>query len=182
MVDMAAIRAYEPRWPGVRELNFADQWRARWVDEQDLPAGAPVHVAYAVVLMDDKGYATREKGSAKWEMLEGEVEGATPEEFLKKALKERMGGTPARMDLVGFFECKPTRHNTEFKAEDVTVRPMYVVVAKKIVDLPANSAHERRRFPMNEYMVALRARYPELSDAIGLATNRYGVLRSRGEA
>ncbi len=182
MVDMSAIRAYEPRWPGVRELNFADQWRARWVDEQDLPAGAPVHVAYAVVLMDDKGYATREKGSAKWEMLEGEVGSASAEDFLKAALKERIGGSPARMDLVGFFECKPTRHNTAFKPDDVTVRPMYVVVAKKVDDLAANSKYERRRFPLNEYMVALRARYPELADAVGLAANRYGVLRAKGEA
>lgn len=182
MVDMAAIRAYEPRWPGVRELNFADQWRARWVDEQELPEGAPVHVAYAVVLMDDKGYATREKGAARWEMLEGEVGEATPEDFLKKALKERMGGTPARIDLVGFFECKPTRHNTDFKPDAVTVRPMYVVVAKKITDLTAASPYERRRFPMNEYLVALRARYPELADAIGLAANHYGVLRAKGQA
>lgn len=182
MVDMNAIRNYEPRWPGVRELNFADQWRARWVDEQELPAGAPVQVAYAVVLMDDKGYATREKGATKWEMLEGEVGGGTAEEFLTKALKERIGGTVARIDMVGFFECKPTRHNTAFKADAVTVRPMYVVVAKKVVDLPASSNFERRRFPLNEYMVALRARYPELADAVGLATNRYGVLRARGEA
>ena len=182
MVDMSAIRAYEPRWPGVRELNFADQWRARWVDEQKLPVGAPVHVAYAVVLMDDKGYATREKGAAKWEMLEGEVEGGEPEAFLKDLLKQRLGGTAARLDLVGFFECKPTRHNTAFQPDDVTVRPVYLVVAKKIVDLPATSKYERRRFPMNEYMVALRARYPELADAVGLAANRYGVLRAKGEA
>lgn len=182
MVDLGAIAAYEPRWPGVRELNFADQWRARWVDEQQLPPSAPVHIAYALVLMGDKGYATREKGGPKWEMIEGETGSASVEAFLKKALKERVGAIAARTDLVGFFECKPTRHNTEFPAETVMVRPMYVVVAKKVDDLPAASAYERRRFPMNEYIVALRARYPELADEVGLAANHYGVLRAKGEA
>lgn len=182
MVDLGAIAAYEPRWPGVRELNFADQWRARWVDEQELPAGAPVHITYALVLMDGKGYATRERGGDRWEMIEGEAGDDNAEAFLKKALKERIGGTPARIGLIGFFECRPTRHNTAFKPDDVTVRPMYVVIAKKIVDLPASSTWERRRFPLNEYLVALRARYPELADAIGLAANWYGVLQSKGEA
>jgi hypothetical protein len=182
MVDLGAIAAYEPRWPGVKELNLADLWRARWVGEQELPAGAPVHFVYALVAMGDKGYATRERGAAKWGMLEGEVGDAEPEAFLKAALKERMGGTVARIELIGFFECKPTRHNTEYKSGEITVRPLYLVVAKKVDDLPEDSAYERRRFPLNEYIVALRARYPEFLDHIGLAANRYGFLRAKGEA
>lgn len=182
MVDMSAIRAYEPKWPGVKELNLADQWRARWVDEQELPDGAPINFAYALVLMGDKGYATRERGASRWEMIEGELGDVPVEQFLKQALKERMGAQAARTEVVGFFECKPTRHNTAFKPDDTTVRPLYLVVAKKIDDLPDNSKYERRRFPLNEYMVALRAGYPEIAEYVGLGVNRYGVLRAKGEA
>ncbi|MEO8540437.1 MAG: hypothetical protein ABI577_11910 [bacterium] len=182
MVDMNAIRNYDPVWPGVVELNLADQWRARWVNQQEFPENAPVNYAYALVLMGDKGYATREAGSQKWGMLEGEIGTATVEDFLKSALKERMGGAPAKVELIGFFECKPTRHNTAFQPGDVVLRPLYLIVAKTVNDLPDGSGYERRRFPLNEYLVALRARYPELLDYIGLATNRYGVLRAKGEA
>ncbi len=179
---MNALRHYEPRWPGVVELNLADQWRARWVDEQELPDGAPVNYIYALVLMGDKGYATRPMGGSRWEMIEGELGDAEPGDFLKQALAERVGAKAARIETIGFFECKPTRHNTAFKPGDVVLRPLYLVVARSVSDVPAESGFERRRFPMNEYMVAMRARYPELVDYLGLAANRYGVLRSKGEA
>lgn len=181
MVDMGAIAAYEPRWPGVKELNFADQWRARWVDEQTLSEHAPVDHLYALVLLGDKGYMTREAGAAKWSVLEGNPGDLTPEAFLKAAAKARFGATPSKIELIGYFECKPTRHNTDTKAGEITVRPLYVVAAKKVDDLPDGSGWERRRFPFNEYIVALRARYPEIVDYVSMAVNRYAVLRTKGE-
>jgi hypothetical protein len=181
-VDLMSLGAYEPRWPGVVELNLADQWRARWVDEQELPGNAPVFWAYAMVCMGDYGYATREKGAAKWEMIEGPIGEATPEAFVKSAAMERTGATAGKVELIGFFECKATRHNTEFGQGAITVRPFYLVVAKKVSDLPASSNYERRRMRMAEYLVALRARYPELEDYVGKCASRYAVLRARGEA
>ncbi|MCL4240655.1 MAG: hypothetical protein KJ048_04820 [Dehalococcoidia bacterium] len=181
-VDLMSLGAYEPRWPGVLELNLHDQWRARWVDEQELPANAPVHWAYGMVCMGDHGYATRAKGAAKWEMIEGPTGDGAPEAFVKAAAIERMGATTGRLELIGFFECKATRHNTEFQQGTITVRPFYLVVAKKVADLPDGSGWERRRMRMAEFMVAMRARYPELEDYVGKCASRYAVLRAKGEA
>lgn len=182
MVDLGALAAYEPRWPGVKELNLADQWRARWVDEQVLPENAPVYHVYALVVMGDKGYATRQKGAGQWGMVEGPIGDLAVEQFIETAARERIGATLARAELIGFLECKATMHNTEFKQGELTVRPLYVLIAKKVDDLPDGSAFERRRFPMNEYMVAMRARYPELLDYLTEAASRYAVLRAKGEA
>lgn len=181
-VDLMSLGAYEPRWPGVVELNLQDQWRARWVDEQALPGNAPVFWAYGMVCMGDYGYATREKGGAKWEMIEGPTGESDSEAFIKSAALERMGATAGRIELIGFFECKATRHNTEFEQGAITVRPFYLVVAKKVADVPDGSRYERRRMRMAEFMVAMRARYPELEDYIGLCATRYAVLRAKGEA
>jgi hypothetical protein len=177
MVDFASMPAYEPRWPGVKELNLADQWRARWVNEQELPEGAPVHYLYALLGMGDKGYAVRAAGENRWGMLEGLVGDLSAEDFLKTAAKERAGLTIGQTALVGFLECKPTSHNAEFTKDDVVVRPIFVVQAKSVADVPANSGYERRRFPLNEYVVALRTRYPELIDYLTLAVNRYATLK-----
>jgi len=65
MVDLSALAAYEPRWPGVVELNLQDQWRARWVDEQVLPPNAPVNYAYAMVVAGEKGYVLRRPASSR---------------------------------------------------------------------------------------------------------------------
>jgi hypothetical protein len=35
---------------------------------------------------------------------------------------------------------------------------------------------------MNEYLIAVRNRYPELADQFGEAGQRYAVLRAKGEA
>lgn len=182
MVDFGAAGAYEPKWPGVKEMNFADQWRARWNDERELPENAPVYHAYAMVMMGDKGYATREAGSPKWGMVEGLVGEASVDAWLKAALAEQTGATAGKTELVGFFECKATMLNKDFKQGEVTVRPLYVVAAKSIDDAPADSRYERRRFPLNEYFVAMRARYPELLEHLTEAGQLYAVMRARGEA
>ena len=182
MVDMNYVRNYEPRWPGVKELNLADQWRARWVDEQELPAEAPVNYAYAMLLLGDKAYAVRPAGGKNWGMVEGATGDTPAEDWLAMALKEQANATAKTIALVGFYECKATRLNTEFEQGALTVRPLYVVSAKSVDDMPDGSAFERRRFPLNEYMVAMRARYPELLDQLTTADHRYAVLRAKGQA
>ena len=179
MVDMNALAAYEPVWPGVKELNIQDDWRARWVDEQDLPDNAPVHFVYSLLVMGEKGYALREAGANRWGMLEGLVGDLSADVFLKTAAKDRAGATLAATELIGFFECKATRHNKEFEQGAVTVRPFYVSIAKSVSDAAPNSGYERRRFPLNEYVVAMRGMYPELIPHLPTAFNRYAVIRAK---
>ena len=178
--DIAAM--YRPRPLAVKELNLSDDWRARWIDEQELPENAPVNYAYAVVMMGDKGYVTRGRGTSEWGTVEGTVKGEAPEAFVKRAVKEQLGATVRSLELLGFLECRATSHNEEFPAGFTTVRTMYMVVAKSIDDLPAGSAYEKRRLPMNEYLMALRGRYPELADYFGQAGQRYAIMRAKGEA
>lgn len=178
--DMAAM--YQPRPMAMTELNLSDDWRARWIDEQELPENAPVNYAYAVVMMGDKGYVTRARGGSVWGTVEGAVEGETPAAFVHRAAKEQTGATIRTLELLGFFECRATSHNEQFPAGSITVRPMYLVVAKSIDDLPGDSAYEKRRLPMNEYLMALRGRYPELVEHLGQAAQRYAVMRAKGEA
>jgi len=180
------MSSYEPRWPGAVELNLADQWRARWVDEQELPANAPVDRVYSMVCMGDHGFATREPGTTRWEMLdaaagEGEGEG-DPESLIRVVAELQTGVTARRVELIGFFECKATRHNPDCEAGTITVRPFYLVIGKQVADLADGSPFERRRMRMAEYMVAMRARYPEFEEYIGQGALRYAVLRARGEA
>lgn len=178
--DIAAM--YQPRPMAMTELNLSDDWRARWIDEQELPENAPVNYAYAVVMMGDKGYVTRTRGGSVWGTVEGAVEGETPAAFVHRAAKEQTGATIRTLELLGFLECRATSHNEQFSAGSITVRPMYLVVAKSIGDLPGGSGYEKRRLPMNEYLMALRGRYPELMEHFGQAGQRYAIMRAKGEA
>lgn len=177
-----APEPYTPRWPGTVELNLQDQWRARWVDEQELPDGAPVAYVYAMVLAGDKGYLARPKEGGRWEMFEGAVGEEEASEFVERELAARLGVTAARLVLIGFLECKATRHNASHPMGTVTVRPLYLAIAGEVGDVPPASEFQRRRLPMNEFMVALRARYPELDDHLQAAAAEYAVMRARGEA
>jgi ADP-ribose pyrophosphatase YjhB (NUDIX family) len=179
--DIGSI--YIPPPLAVVELNFADQWRARWVDEQILPKGVPVVYAYSLVFMGDRGYATRRVGDSVWSTVEGDMApGEKPEAFIRRAAREQTGAIAARLELIGFFECKATSHNTEYPKDAVTVRPVYVVVAKQVRDVPEGTGYERRRLPLNEFMATIRARYPELGDYFGKAIERFAIMRARGEA
>lgn len=180
MNDIGSI--YIPRPLGAKELNLSDDWRGRWIDEQELPANAPVQYAYALVWMGDKGYVTRQRGDAVWGSVEGSVSGEKPDAFIKRAVKEQAGATIGQMEMIGFFECRATSHNPDFAKDTLSVRPLYLVVAKKVDDLPAGSAYEKRRLPLNEYMRAIRGRYPELADPISDAGQRYAVIRAKGGA
>ncbi len=180
MNDMSSI--YIPRPLGAKELNLSDDWRGRWIDEQELPANAPVHYAYALVVMGDKGYVTRRQGESVWGSVEGAVSEEKPEAFIKRAVKEQAGATIGQLEMIGFFECRATSHNPEFPKDAISVRPLYLVVAKKVDDLPEASAYEKRRLPLNEYMRAIRGRYAELADPISAAGQRYAVIRAKGGA
>jgi ADP-ribose pyrophosphatase YjhB (NUDIX family) len=181
---MADLARYKPRWAGTLELNIGDRWRAVWVDEQELPEHAPVFYAYAMVFKGDKGYVTRPAASHEsWRTVEGDLEpGETIEQALERMAREQVGATLKRKSLVGFLECKATQHNRDFETGVVTVRPLYVLVAKTVDDLPAASGFERRRLPLNEHMAAIRKRYPELDQDMARGAQRYAVMVARGEA
>jgi hypothetical protein len=179
MQDM--MNMYQPRPAFKKELNLNDQWRGRWIDEQELPEYAPVNYAYAFVMMADKGYVTRREDEQFWDTIEGAVEGESAEAFVRRAAKERMGATVGTLDMIGFFECRATSHNPDFAAGSITVRPLYLVVAKKVDDVPDGTGYVRRRLPRNEYMKAMRDRYAEIKDYVGMAGSRYVMLQAKGQ-
>lgn len=174
---------YIPPPGGALELNIGDQWRARWVDQQELPATAPVDYAYAVVCMENRGYVARRAGEGAWGTVEGDLRpGERPDAFVKRAAREQTGAVAGKVELIGFLECRATRHNTAYPTDAVTLRPLYLVVAKQMKDVPEESGFERRRLPMNEFLAALRTRYPELELYLSKAAERYAVMRAKGEA
>ena len=180
MQDM--MNMYQPRPAFKTELNLSDQWRGRWIDEQELPEYAPVNYAYAFVMMGDKGYVTRREDAQFWDTIEGAVEnGDSAEAFVRRAAKERMGATLGTLDMLGFFECRATSHNPEFDAGSITVRPLYLAVAKKVEDVPDGTGYVRRRLPRNEYMKAMRDRYAEMKDYVGMAGSHYVMLQAKGQ-
>lgn len=178
------LTSYTPRWPAVRELNLNDEWRARWVAEEVLPPSAPVLFAYGTVFSGERGYAVRPAGSDQpWGALEVSVAlGEDPAAAVASAAQERVGARSLQTVLVGFLECKATTQNPDFPVGTITVRPIYLVVAAEIGDLPEGSPWERRRFPIADYLRVLRTRYPELDAYLGEAGQRYLVLRSAGRA
>jgi len=182
--SLSDLARYKPRWVGTLELNIGDQWRATWVDEQELPEHAPVFYLYALVFKGDKAYVTRPEGSNEaWRTVEGELEpGETVDEALARMAMQQVGATAKRTSLVGFLECKATTHNGAFEPGIVTVRPLYVIVASSIEEIPEGSGFERRRLPLNEYMVAIRRRYPELDQDLARGAQMYAVMQARGEA
>lgn len=162
-MDMPNISYYDPGPPGRVELNLGDAWRAYWVEADELPAGAPLLYAYAMVVMDGKGYVTRPAGDTKWGTVEGPVQaGETSDAWVKRALLEQANATPAKVELVGYLSCKATSHNAEYPAGTVGVRPIFLVVAKQVKDMAQGGPFQRRRLPLNEYTMELRRRYPEV--------------------
>jgi len=181
--SMSDLANYEPRWPGVVELNLGDQWRARWVDEQEMAPNAPVAYVYAAVYMGDNGYLTRRAGEDHWNTVEGPLPpNERPEAFVRRATKEQTGAVADKVVLVGFLECRATSHNPDHEPGAITVRPVYLVVAKQVNDVPAGSPSERRRLPINQHVAFLRQRYPELREHLARASERYMVMRAKGEA
>lgn len=173
---------YVPLPASIKELRLNDLWLGRWADADELPAGAPATHLYALLYMGDKGYVIREKGTDRWRGLEGELGGDAPEAWLKREVPARTGLTPGKVVLIGYLECRPTKFNTDFPADGYAVRPLYVVSAKKVADVPDASVYERRRLPMNEHIAAMRNAYPEIREHIDQAVDRYIRLQATGQA
>jgi hypothetical protein len=174
---------YEPKWPGVHELNIGDEWRARWSDADELPGGAPIFYGYALVAVGDKGYVTRRKGEAEYGIAEGTfVEGEQPEAFAARLAAEQVGALEPRVELIGYLDCKATSYNPDFPPGANTVRPIYLVSGKRIEDLGEASPFERRRLPLNEFAKAVRDRHPDLYRYLQKAVDRHTILHLRGEA
>lgn len=180
--DLSAIYSYRPRYVGIKELNIGDDWRATWVAATELPEDAPLLHGYAVVLADEKGYVARRTGTARWGVAEGALQaGESALAFAKRIAREQAGVVSADVELIGFFECRATSYNPDFPAGTATVRPIFLVAARKMKDLGKDSPFERRRLPLNEFAKTLRASYPELNESITAAVDRYLVRRARGE-
>lgn len=182
--SQADLARYTPRAPaGVLELNISDHWRAKWVDANELPEDAPVFHAYAVVYKGDKGYVTRPAGETHWRTVEGDVQNDEDiDSFLARTVYEQMGIRIKKSELVGFLECKATTRNPNFEAGAITVRPLYIVVAGEIEDVPEESGYERRRMILRDHSTALRRHYPEIDEYINKAIQRYQVIYAKGEA
>ena len=177
------MQVYIPKWAGVRELNIGDEWRAVWVKDDEIPEGAPVIYAYAVVMTDEKGYVSRPSGTPKWGVVEGTLGlDEDAKAWIRGAVREQAGGEGGRLELLGYFECKATSNNPDFPKGTATVRPIYLAIPKKMKDIGKDSDFERRRLPLNEFAKALRDRYPELNECITSAVDRYLMLRAKGEA
>ncbi|MCK9520213.1 MAG: hypothetical protein M0R74_14495, partial [Dehalococcoidia bacterium] len=174
---------YVPKPGGKLELNLGDAWRGRFTEADELPAGAPIDYGYAVLFMGDKGYVSRPNANERWGVIEGAFhDGETVEEWTARVAMEQAGATLARTDLVGYLDCKATSHNPDHPAGTIRVRPIYLVVAKTIDDVPEETGYARRRLPFNEHARAIRDRYPELQGYLSKALDRYMVLRAKGEA
>jgi hypothetical protein len=181
--DMGAMSFPEPPIPGVLELNIGDAWRGTWLQADSVPAGLPVHYAWAVVSDDDKNYVTRKKGDELFWLVEGDVpEGEKPEAYVKKLIAERTGIQANKIAVSGYLECEATGTNPKFAKGTLAARVLYTASTKAVKDVPATSGYERRRLRRNEFNVLMRQRYPELWRYISLATEKYIVMKARGEA
>jgi hypothetical protein len=167
---------------GVRELNIGDEWRGRWVEGDGLPAGVPALHGYAVVICDEKGYATRPAGSPLWGVVEGALDaGEAPLAWVKRAAKEQAAALPGTVEMLGYLDCRATSFNPSHPPGTPSVRPIFLFAAKTVKELGKGSAFERRRLPLNELAALIRNRYPEFEKEMSGAINRYLVLRSKGQ-
>lgn len=180
MPPMGSI--YIPPPAATKELNLEDEWRGRWVDERELPAGVPVVYAYSLVYMGERGYATRPVGVEQWGMVELAVESSDAEADVTRAVAEQTGGTVAKLVVAGYLECVATSHHATLPAGSVAVRPLYVAVLSDIHDLGREAPFQRRRLPLNEYVGAMRHRYPEIRPQVSDAASLYVAMRAKGEA
>jgi hypothetical protein len=179
---MDKFNFYQPPHVGVRELNLSDAWRARWFDGDGLPGGAQVAYGYAAVFCDEKGYVTRPAGTEPWGIAEGPLEpGEKPLAWVKRAALQQVGASGGQVELLGYLECRATTHNPDFAPGTVTIRPLYMVVAKTVKDIGKSSGYERRRLPLNEFGAAIRNRYPEIVECVVKTLDRYVILARTGQ-
>jgi hypothetical protein len=180
--DLPTPAYVEPRYPGVKELNISDDWRARWETADELPEGPPATHVYGIVVFDGRGYLARPRGAEAWDALTGEVpSGERLEAAVRRLAGAQVGAHVDRVTIVGYMDCRATSSNSAYESGVMTVRPFVVAAAKKVADTTGDPAFERRRMPINEFILALRARYPEFYEQFGLMVDRYLTMRSRGE-
>ncbi|MCZ2110163.1 MAG: hypothetical protein LC118_11460 [Dehalococcoidia bacterium] len=180
MSDIANM--YRPLPLAVTELRINDQWLGRWSEADELPANAPVGYVYATLYSGDKGYLLRARGSQDvWEAVDGETGGEDPEAWLRREIPARSGLSIGQLVLIGFLECRPTKFN-DVPKETIQVRPLYLVIANRVDDVPGASGYERRRVILNDYLTAMRNRYPEIRAYMEKAHDRYLMMRAKGEA
>jgi hypothetical protein len=118
-----------------------------------------------------------------WSTVEGTPEkGATFAAWAKSAALAQAGAVGGKLVVTGYLDCRATSHNPEYEAGTQTIRPLAFVVAKSMKDRPGDTTFERRRFPQNEHIVALRRRYPDIEPYVGGAASRYMVMAAKGEA
>ncbi len=175
-------RIPEMRYAAVEELNFGDQWRARFMRAQKLPPGARATHVYALAFLGDRGYLGRQRDTETWSAIDGAVEaGETGPAAAKRLARDRMGLVAGKVIMVGFLEAIATRHNRNYKTGEAVYRPVYIVAGKSVKDIPASSNYERRRLPLNEYAVAVRRLHSEVDVGFSHAIDQYLLLRSKGE-
>lgn len=179
MPDLSSLP--EPRWAHLLELNISDQWRARWIKDEDLPAEVPVNHAYGLVYAGDRAYVCRPEGDSRWGTVECQPGTTDPIKAIKAAAKDQTGATIKSAVLVGFLYCTATSFNADYEAGAPATRPIYVLTASKVDDIPEGSPFERRRLPINEHIKTLRERYPEIHSYLAEAAEKYVVLHARGE-
>lgn len=180
MSDIANM--YRPLPLAVKELRINDQWLGRWSDADELPEHAPVGYVYATLYSGDKGYLVRPRGTQDvWAAIDDETAGEDPETWLGREVPARTGLQIGQLVLVGFLECRPTKFN-DVPKETIQVRPLYIVIAGKVDDVPEASGYERRRVILNDYLTAMRNRYPEIRSYMERAHDRYLTMRAKGEA
>lgn len=178
----AEIAKYTTRPNWTRELNFEDQWRARWVEEDELPEDAPVNYAYALVMRKGRGYVTRKSEDDSWRAVETAMEVRDdPEAMVREAVFQQTGATASHVFLTGFFEAKATKLNPNFEIGAVRIRALYAVAADTVEDVPGESEFKRRRLPINEFNETLKKQYPEMLPHFRKAVNDYLIKETNGE-
>ena len=179
MSDIAQM--YRPLPLAVKELRINDAWLGRWSDADELPEHGPVGYVYATLYSGDKGYLIRPKGAEVWAAIDSETGGEDPETWLRREVPARTGLGIGKLILTGFLECRPTKFNDAPKGT-IQLRPLYIVIADTVENVPATSTFERRRVILNEYLAAMRNRYPEIRSYMEKAHDRYLTMRAKGEA
>ncbi len=131
---------------------------------------------------DDLEYLRAQKGNDGKPLFAGEFL-----DYLREHNRHPNGGIQERytLPLRDFVFGNPVRLltslNPDFEAGATTTRPIYVLVADSVEDVPDESGFERRRLPLNEHITLMRGRYAEIEKYIAEAANMYAVMRARGE-
>ncbi len=173
---------YIPEPAGVYEHNLGDEWRGIWMDTEEVPEGILLSGCYLFLFMDGKGYVTRSSEDVTWGTPTGvPAEGESFQQLVARMAKEQAGITLKKTIVHGMLGCKATSHNAKYPAGSISLQPFVIGIASKVDDIAASSGSMRRRLPANEYIAAMRKRYPEWERYVGDLVSRYLILEAKGE-